>query len=197
MPAGATQLLLGIDDGNLGDNSTAPLYVELILEEPPPPSPTVYKVGDKGPAGGIVVSITSNGIHGIEASPTDLPSMVGWSGSAYCNLNVIAPATAVGTGKANTDAIIAACETGTAAYNAKNYSLNGYTDWYLPSYDELKILFHNQSILPVFCSHNIWYWSASDHYGAHWNALALPCSTTSQWDVNKGVGFPVRAIRDF
>ena len=32
VPTGATQILLGIDDGNLGDNSTAPLYVELILE---------------------------------------------------------------------------------------------------------------------------------------------------------------------
>lgn len=44
VPSGATQILLGIDDGNLGDNSTAPLYVELILEEPPPPPPVAVSL---------------------------------------------------------------------------------------------------------------------------------------------------------
>ena len=35
------------------------------------PEPTIYAIGDTGPAGGIVFYVSDGGLHGLEAAPTD------------------------------------------------------------------------------------------------------------------------------
>ena len=92
-----------------------------------------FVLGDTGPAGGIVFYLTDNtGQHGLEAAPVDQSAAAPWGcfGFSIPGVN----GTAVGTGAANTAAIVAGCaEAGTAAKVADAYSLNGYDDWYLPS----------------------------------------------------------------
>ena len=56
-----------------------------------------------------------------------------------------ATATARGTGKANSDTIIAVETGGSAAQACESYSVNGFSDWYLPSFDELDAILNNLS----------------------------------------------------
>jgi hypothetical protein len=103
--------------------------------------PCPYSIGDTGPAGGMVFYITEGGLHGLEAAPED-QALAKWG----CSPTDIpgAEGTAVGTGAQNTTAILNGCaENGIAARIARNYSLNGFVDWYLPSKDELNEMYQN------------------------------------------------------
>jgi len=51
--------------------------------------------------------------------------------------NIFAGATSVSNGKANTELILSNCGSGGAAEIASNHRGGGYSDWYLPSSDEL------------------------------------------------------------
>jgi len=52
--------------------------------------------------------------------------------------------TAVGTGRQNTLDMLAACtETGTAAHLCASLSVNGVRGWFLPSRDELALMYRN------------------------------------------------------
>lgn len=113
-----------------------------------------YAVGDTGPAGGVVFYITSGGNHGLEVAPicgnldfAGVPRSALW-GSGCFGVNV-ETMSEVGTGASNTDKIIATCgEPGIAALIARSYSLNGYEDWYLPSFSELDSLI-NESLTNI------------------------------------------------
>jgi hypothetical protein len=116
-------------------------------------------IGDTGPAGGKVFYLTdATGLHGLEAAPVDQSSGANWG----CFVTKVSgTSTAIGTGKANTAAINALCGTGTAAFIAASYSLNGFTDWYLPSIDELNLLYAKKAVVGGFA--NLGYWSSTDH----------------------------------
>ena len=105
-------------------------------------------IGDAGPGGGIVFHVATTpqtwGTY-LEAAPTDYPvngsrAEVEWG----CQMpSTIARATEIGSGKANTDMILAKCKTaGIAADVANKYSTNtaGAGQWFLPSIDELNEL---------------------------------------------------------
>ena len=53
--------------------------------------------------------------------------------------------TAIGKGKKNTALILAADPTAPAAKACNDYSHNSKTDWFLPSYDELEMLYTNRA----------------------------------------------------
>ena len=119
-----------------------------------------YRIGDTGPGGGkIFITPTTPGNSTgkyFEVAPS------GWSGSAL-DPNLSARGTSgtpaatgwsIGDGKANTDAIIAAGLATTsnhAAKRAKDYTttVDGivYNDWFLPSYDELRRLDIQSSLI--------------------------------------------------
>ena len=66
-----------------------------------------YNIGDKGPAGGVIFHVIENGLHGMEAAPTDLPSSIwGFYGKSLSGVT----AKEVGVGKANTAAIVASSD---------------------------------------------------------------------------------------
>ena len=100
-----------------------------------------YAIGDRGPGGGIVFYDTGkenkDGWRYIEAAVEDLGTDISWA-SDYIS---ISSANEIGTGKANTLAIIAAYPDDTALNNAAKFAVSyrggDLEDWFLPSQSEL------------------------------------------------------------
>ena len=122
--------------------------------------PCRYAIGDTGPAGGIVFYVTNNGAHGLEASPQNYTfGPWGCMGTSIPG----ARGAAVGAGAANTAAILAGCATaGIAARLATAYSLNDYNDWYLPSKDELNLMYTNLYLRNLGGFYAAFYWSSTE-----------------------------------
>ena len=155
-----------------------------------------YNIGDTGPAGGIVFYVYGGGKHGLEAAPGDQSVGARWCSTS----DDITGATglAVGDGQANTAAILAGCTggtTGIAAQLASEYSLNDYTDWFLPSKDELALMYTELHLNGVggFASSYYWGSSQSDSFYA-WVQYFYD---GSQGINGKGVTRRVRAVRAF
>jgi hypothetical protein len=150
-----------------------------------------YQIGDRGPAGGTVFYITDGGLHGMEAAPQDQSAGAAWG----CYRTLIgADGTAVGTGAQNTADILAGCsEAGTAASIVDAYTLGGYDDWFLPSKDELNLLYAQKDVVCGFASTN--YWSSTENGRSY--ALYQHYSKGNQHYSYKSDTLRVRAVRAF
>jgi tetratricopeptide (TPR) repeat protein len=145
---------------------------------PAAPAPVqVYKIGDKGPAGGIVFYDKGNNSDGwryMEVSPVDLGRTAKWFTEKLFNPKVSGAKKDIGAGKRNTELILALCEkkneTDTAAQRCSDYTLNDYKDWFLPSFDELYEL-RNLSTKPEINGFvNKTYWSSTQtSSGSAWD----------------------------
>ena len=158
----------------------------------PPPAGGPYQISSTGPAGGIVFYITNGGFKGLEAAPVDQSNGIIWG----CYGIDIAGAygTAVGTGDANTAAIVNGCrEPNFAAKVAADYTYNGYSDWFLPSKDELDLLYQQRNVVGGFTSNSYWSSTENDIYGA-WNKNF---NNGAQYGYLKNPMLPVRAVRNF
>jgi hypothetical protein len=99
--------------------------------------------------------------HGLIATAADQSTGIYWHATADGLTG--ASGTALGTGNANTNAIIALYGTeSNAARLCYDLSLNGYTDWYLPSKDELNKLYLNKVAIGGF-DVSYYYWSSSEY----------------------------------
>lgn len=100
----------------------------------------VYSLGDTGPAGGIIGILPTspgNTTGKYFEIGTRSPSSLTWCGSSDPGYSTaLGTGTAIGTGAANTALIAANCTSGTGVY-ADQYSQGGYSDWFLPSAQEL------------------------------------------------------------
>jgi hypothetical protein len=113
-----------------------------------------YAIGDTGPGGGIVFydkGSTSDGWRYLEAAPTDASGTYAWASSEYINNPLPAGQIGgvIGTGKANTAAILAFDSDAPAAKACKDYSSNGKTDWFLPSWRELKEMYQQRATIGI------------------------------------------------
>ena len=72
--------------------------------------------------------------------------------------------TAIGTGLQNTIDIVNNCtsSTGYAASVCDSLLLNGYTDWFLPSKEELHLMYSNLKLFGTGNFSNSAYWSSSE-----------------------------------
>jgi hypothetical protein len=99
-----------------------------------------YKIGDTGPAGGLIFYDKGNNSGGwryLEVAPEDL-SIAQWGRVMITG----ATATEAGMGRRNTR-ILAGYPEGKAAQLCQSYNQRGYNDWYLPSKDELNFMYTN------------------------------------------------------
>jgi len=111
------------------------------------PAAASYKIGDTGPAGGIIFfdkGNTRDGWRYLEAAPANTEKTCIMSGG----IMVSSKEQRVGFGKENTKSIMKyfeenGGEVNTSAWICDNLVLNGFDDWYLPSSDELMYIYSN------------------------------------------------------
>ena len=149
--------------------------------------------------GGIIFYLDGLG-GGLIAAPTDQSSGAQWG----CFATSISGAggTGIGTGAQNTIDIEAACSTaGTAADICANLVLSGYTDWFLPSKDELNLMYQNIGRGNALGLGNVggftdtYYWSSTEVDDSF--ARGQYFYFGFQNDFNKNFAYFVRAIRAF
>jgi hypothetical protein len=166
-------------------------------------TPVTYKIGDTGPTGGLVFydkGVVTNGWRYLEAAPNDVgPTQWGAYGTS-----VGGTSTAAGTGKANTQRIVPTLEQREedgAALLCSMLNINGYTGWFLPSRDELDLMYKNLKVKGLGGFGNGFYWSSSE-YSDPWNSSDNTASIQRFSDGNqdknrKTETYSVRAIRAF
>ena len=110
----------------------------------------VFQPGDSG--------YVEDQIHGFIVAPTNVNNeQWGCYGASIGETS-----TSLGTGASNTAKIISSCyEIDFAARLCDEFELNGYSDWFLVSKDELNILFQNRSYIGGFIDDSP-YWSSSE-----------------------------------
>lgn len=134
-------------------------------------------------------------LHGLIASPNDQTTgMIQWYNGIYTTTG--ATGTVVCTGNANTVSIINSQGTLVGSYAAKlcyDLELGGYTDWYLPSKDELNKLYLQKTAIGGFALSG--YYSSSEVDVNNARFQYFDDGTQSYCD--KAMSCHVRAIRSF
>ncbi len=131
-----------------------------------------YGVGDTGPGGGIVfyVDLTRGpGSQYFEAAPVGAQVQRTWATGPNQSAPVTgADGTAIGTGEQNTVEIVAQsgnlAATSAAVYCSELVS-GGQSDWFLPSKDELNLMYTNlqSASMPLGGFSTGVYWSSSEY----------------------------------
>ena len=138
------------------------------------------------------IGYDANVQHGIIAASNDQSTGAEWG--YYGSLITGADGQAIGAGPQNTIDITNGCLTpGIAADICGDLVLFGYTDWYLPSKDELQKLFSNQVAIGFTPTGPVWYWSSTEFD----DNTARVQSTISQSILSKSQTAYVRAVRSF
>jgi hypothetical protein len=140
----------------------------------------------------------ANTPHGLVAATVDQSTGIQWyNNDSYTRTG--ATGTAIGTGLSNTNTTITsqgATATSYAAGLARAYAGGGYTDWYLPSKDELNKLYLNRIAIGGFADAS--YWSSTEfasfdyRYAWYQNFSSSFQGVGSKFNTNY-----VRAIRAF
>ena len=190
----------------------------------------LYKIGEKGPAGGFIFyncdddNDTGNkdglkssecGWRYLEAAPSDIGSFIFGYYKTADNGNIQRSGTGygIGFGKLNTQILVA--DMGTAAYTNRGgttktenyaarlcdtYSYGGYSDWFLPSKDELNLMYvnlNNAGLGGFANSGGDRYWSSSENSDYVDNAWYQYFSNGSQDYNYRSYTCRVRPVRAF
>lgn len=144
--------------------------------------------------GGIIVYILQPGDlnysasteKGIIVSASDVSSGVQWYNGSY-GVKTSANDKLVRTGSSNTTKIVTTQGAGSyAAQVCQDLVLNGYSDWQLPSIEELKILYSARGLTGT-------YWSSTE-FEAGWNYVRV-VSSGQEGSRSKNETLKVRAVR--
>jgi uncharacterized protein (TIGR02145 family) len=144
--------------------------------------------------GGIIFYMDGDGKNGLVCAPND-QGFYPWGcegtrigGTSY----------AFGTGAQNTDTIISKCAGENAAKICKDLVLNGYDDWYLPSLEELVLIYNSLYLNGIGNFNNTFYWSSSEFPDeantTHARGYSFNPYQDNSW---KSYALRVRAIRAF
>ena len=159
--------------------------------------------------GGVVYYILQSGdagyidgeTHGLICAVRDYVSLVTWG----CQGTLItgADGSGIGSGAQNTIDIVAGCtDYETAAEICASLTLNGYDDWFLPSKDELNLIYQNRTTINSAAQVNSGlalttgtYWSSTEYSSdVAWGQSFFD---GGQDFCNKGSQHCVRAVRAF
>ena len=147
--------------------------------------------------GGKIAYLYGNGC-GFVAATSDHSSQIPWDNGT--NTTTGATGTAIGTGLANTNAIISSQGGATGSYAAgicADYSVTDggvtYDDWYLPSEDELNQLYINRAEIGGFASNYFWSSTESSINSAWLQHL----DGGNKSSLSKADPWYVRAVRTF
>ena len=201
-----TKVTAGTNVTVTGSGTTASPYV---VNATAGSGSTTYSVGDFA-QGGIVFWVDETGQHGLVAAKEDQSTGVRWYAGTYGNTQ--AKGDGPFSGEANTSIIIAAqvaigddgstyaariCNELQVTEGGKTYG-----DWYLPSKEELNLMYQNKATIDATAGVNggsgfasAYYWSSTelDNY----NAWILFFSNGYQYYYNKYYTSRVRAVRAF
>jgi len=134
------------------------------------PAAPAYKIGDTGPAGGLIFYDKGNNNGGwryLEAAPSDINRKIFWASEDLSRDSYErCKERAVGKGKPNTQTIMAEAANkgggfGWAAQACVALTVNGFNDWFLPSRDELHYMYGNLHIQGLGDFKNDFYWSST------------------------------------
>lgn len=109
--------------------------------------------------GGIIFYIDETGQHGLIAAKEDQSITDPWWNQEFLNTGAVS----LSDGKDNTKLIIEA-QGNTGLYAAKicnDYESGGYNDWFLPSKDQLNILYQNKHLMEGFVEQL--YWTSTEY----------------------------------
>jgi len=145
--------------------------------------------------GGIVFYVDPSGKHGLISHKQGLNYASTWGcpGVAVGNTQ-----TGIGTGQANTTAIVSACITaGIAAAFSDNLVSNGFSDWYLPSRDELNLMYQHRDVIGFDSERKRWSSSEEDANTAWTQDFDSTQVNAVPVLENKSISHGVRPIRSF
>jgi len=153
--------------------------------------------------GGFIIYLDDSGEHGLIAAETDQSEGIIWDNGTDCKKTNVTTLS-IGAGQANTTRLVSVL--GLGSYPARKCDelvLNGFSDWFLPSLEELDCM---QKALSVFDReynlNGIYYWTSSE---APETEVSRSCSAWVQnlftgekrsWAKNDPTPY-VRAVRAF
>lgn len=112
-------------------------------------------------AGGYLFYLDIDNCNGLVASYNNLGTNITWG--CYGRTIIGADGVSVGDGKSNTEDILLGClEEGIAARLCNDYSSQGFSDWFLPSKNELVLIYENLKLLGIPGFENSYYWSSTE-----------------------------------
>lgn len=132
-----------------------------------------------------------NTVHGLIAAPSNNSTGAEFWSNGFTITGAVG--TAIGTGNNNTMLIVANQGPGTySAQGCADLVVNGFSDWYLPSKDELDKLFLNKTAIGM--DNNRYYSSSEVNVGNVWVQIFFDGGQVS---FSKMAGASARAIRSF
>ncbi|MDR0302107.1 MAG: DUF1566 domain-containing protein [Treponema sp.] len=178
----------------------APVVQIPVQTQVEPPAPTIYKIGDTGPAGGLIFYDKGNNSGGwryLEAALASTETTTRWGTKGT---DAGGRKTGLGEGKDNTQAVLAAMnqlgESATAVQYCVNLNFGGFRDWFLPSKAELNLMYSNLKMNGLGGFKNEWYWSSSENNSStSW--IQHFGDNGRQRDYDKNDTNIVRAVRRF
>ena len=159
-----------------------------------------YALRDIGPAGGYIFydkGSYSNDWRYLETSPVSTE----WTQKEWGSYGFFIGGieTGIGTGQSNTTKIVtwlnSHSETDRPAQVCDALVYGGYSDWFLPSKDELNLMYTNLKVAGVGDFANLYYWSSSEFNAGY--AWSQYFNSGSQGTSLKGNTYRVRAVRAF
>lgn len=162
-----------------------------------PPAAPSYAVGQLK-QGGIIFYVDESGQHGLAVATEDSGD-ARWLNTDFTN--TVAVRAGIYAGQYNTNLITQNQGNGTyAALLAAQYTGGGFGDWYLPSKEELKIMYQQRASIGMGSNTNI-YWSSTEVLAAAGSTSEVAYYQSfnggSASYITKNNFYKVRAIRRF
>lgn len=173
------------------------VFIGCKKENEPEPASIVntamIKIGQNY-GGGVVFYVDQTGMHGLVVDTTNQLGVKAWCLGSPTATN--ATSTALGNGDENSELIVSTTGNGNyAAFECENLFLNGHDDWFLPSKEELNLIYQEKAAGKINGLNADFYWTSSEtsSTGA-WSQSFMNGANSS---AHKSGNYGVCAVRAF